>query len=193
MDRALVGLGSVKSNPVVEHIVANLFHTEPFVSQDGIDDPTQRNSPFFLRFRADDPQFASCCGGSDLSAKMPSNAPGIYFETPSGWKVCKWADKKRDAAFVVYVHRESQGRLELAMGGYSGRGTRLLARVLASRAEELWPPVYEGHGLRVGAFILEFVLEGHSSGERDSLLSDPIAQTKIHALDSSVIEGRIRA
>ncbi len=193
MDRALVGLGSVKSNPVVEHIVANLFHTEPFVSQDGIDDPTQRNSPFFLRFRADDPQFASCCGGTDLSAKMPSNAPGIYFETPSGWKVCKWADKKRDAAFVVYVHRESQGRLELAMGGYSGRGTRLLARVLASRAEELWPPVYEGHGLRVGAFILEFVLEGHSSGERDSLLSDPIAQTKIHALDSSVIEGRIRA
>jgi hypothetical protein len=191
MDRALVGLGSMKSNPVVEQIIANLFHCDPFVTQDGIADPKDRTCPLYLRYRADDPQFASCCGGTSLSEQMPSNDSGIYFETPKGWRVCKWGPK-RDAAFVVYVHRESQGRLEVALGGYSGRATRLLARTLASRAEEFWPPVYEGHGLRVGVFILEFHLQEQTPNDRDSLLVDPVAQTKIHALDGSVIEGRIR-
>ena len=35
--------------------------------------------------------------------------------------------------------------------GHSGRATRLLARLLARRGDEFWPPVYFDEGLQIGA------------------------------------------
>ena len=63
LDRALVCLGSVKSNPVVELVLAELFHCEPFVSQDEVNDPRERNCPIFMRLRDNDPHPASCSVG----------------------------------------------------------------------------------------------------------------------------------
>ena len=57
---------------------------------------------------------------------------------------------------MFYIHRESQGHMEMALGGFSGRATRLLARLLARRGEEFWPPVYEGQGIQIGAFVVKF-------------------------------------
>jgi hypothetical protein len=135
-DKALVCLGSNKSNPVVETLVASSFGCEPFVSQDTIASAGKRHCPIFLRYRDNDPQFPSCFGGLRLGKNQPSNKPGIYYEKPDGgWGCCEWSEGKHDAAFVIYFHRESQGRMEMVLGGFSGLATRLLARLLARRGQ----------------------------------------------------------
>src|SRR6185369_7188324 len=62
-DKALVCLGSNKSNPVVETMIASSFGAEPFVSEDTIPTAHKRHCPIFLRYRDNDPQFTSCFGG----------------------------------------------------------------------------------------------------------------------------------
>src|SRR5690606_9981019 len=126
---------------------ATSFGCEPFESQDGISDAAERKCPIFLRFRGHDPHFASCSGGLTVAENVKSEVPGIYYETKDGsWQVCPWDEPEQDAALVFYVHRESQGCLEMALAGFSGRSTRLLAKTLANRAQDFWPPVYRSHG-----------------------------------------------
>jgi hypothetical protein len=161
-DKALVCLGSNKSNPVVELVMSSAFGDEPFRSQDGTAVAAKRHCPIFIRYRDNDPQFPSCFGGLKLGRGQTSTKPGIYYEKSDGdWDVCEWDDKKHDAAFVFYIHRESQGRMEMALGGFSGRATRLLARLLARRGDEFWPPVYADEGLQIGAFVVKFTLPSH--------------------------------
>jgi hypothetical protein len=109
------------------------------------------------------------------------------------WQVAPWDATSQDAAFIFYIHRESQGRLEMVLGGYSGRATRLLARMLSRRGEEFWPPVYSGHGLQIGAYIVKFNLpSSQSAQERDLLRTDLYAGTEIIRLDPQVIERRMQ-
>jgi hypothetical protein len=193
-DKALVCLGSNKSNPVVELLFANAFSCEPYESQDGISSASKRSCPIFLRYRDHDPQPPSCCGGVRLSRNEPAPNVGIYYETADGsWQVAPWDATSQDAAFIFYIHRESQGRLEMVLGGYSGRATRLLARMLSRRGEEFWPPVYSGHGLQIGAYIVKFNLpSSQSAQERDLLRTDLYAGTEIIRLDPQVIERRMQ-
>jgi hypothetical protein len=192
-DKALVCLGSNKSNPMVELLLANAFGCEPFVSQDGVPAAAQRNCPIFLRYRESDPQPASCCGGLKLAARgQTTKEPGIWFETPGGqWDCAPWDATKSDAAFVFYIHRESQGHMEMALGGFSGRATRLLARLLARRGEEFWPPVYEGQGIQIGAFVVKWNLPGQASYD-DLLPGDSHVEGEIIRLGSEVIARRIQ-
>lgn len=191
-DKALVCLGSNKSNPVVELLFANAFSCEPFESQDGVSSASKRSCPIFLRYRDHDPQPPSCCGGVRLGRSEPAPSVGIYYETADGsWQVAPWDSSSQDAAFIFYIHRESQGRLEMVLGGYSGRATRLLARMLSRRGEEFWPPVYSGHGLQIGAYVVKFNLP-HSVQEKDLLRTDLYAGTEIVRLDPQVIERRMQ-
>jgi hypothetical protein len=190
-DKALVCLGSVKSNPVVELIMAASFGSEPYVSQDEIPTASERRCPIYFRFRQHDPHFGSCSGGLNLAKDTPTERPGIYYETKEGsWELCEWDEPEQDAALVFYVHRESQGCLEMALAGFSGRSTRLLAKTLATRAQDLWPPVYRSHGLQVGAFIVKYNLVHHNR-TRDMLRTDLVANTRIIPLDEEVIARRI--
>ncbi len=192
-DKALVCLGSNKSNPVVEILFANAFSCEPFESQDGVATASKRSCPIFLRYRDHDPQPPSCCGGVRLARGEAAPKVGIYYETADGsWEVAPWDQNSQDAAFVFYIHRESQGRLEMVLGGYSGRATRLLARMLSRRGEEFWPPVYSGHGLQIGAFVVKFNIPSHSAQEKDLLRTDLYAGTEIVRLDPQVIERRMQ-
>jgi hypothetical protein len=190
-DKALICLGSNKSNPVVELLVAEAFGGEPFVSQDSIAQAAKRTCPIFLRYRDNDPVFTSCFGGLKLARSQPSAKPGIYYEKPDGsWGCCDWEHGRHDAAFVIYVHRESQGRMEMALGGFSGRATRLLARLLARRGDEFWPPVYSDEGLQIGAYVVRFAL--HRQSAEDELIgADVHADDQIIALDHSVIARRM--
>jgi hypothetical protein len=191
-DKALVCLGSIKSNPVVELLFAEAFGAEPFKSQDDCASPKKRACPFFLRYRNDDPHPDSCAGGTRLSKSTPSEEPGLYYETANGtWAHCNWDAPEHDAALVFYVHRESQGRLEMALSGFSGRATRQLAKTLATRAEDFWPPVYEGHGMQIGAFIVQYTFPSPADQMQDLLRTDIIATTKIIPLDGEVIERRM--
>ncbi|ADB16988.1 hypothetical protein Psta_2318 [Pirellula staleyi DSM 6068] len=192
-DKALICLGSNKSNPLVEILLSTTFGCEPFATQDAVASPSKRSCPMFLRYRDNDPHFASCFGGLRLGKGHNTNVPGIYYETKDGnWDVVQWDANTQDAAFVFYIHRESQGRLEMALGGYSGRATRLLARMLARRGEEFWPPVYSGHGIQIGAFVVKFTLTGNAEQDRELLRTDLYAGTEVIRLDSEVIERRMQ-
>lgn len=191
-DKALVALGSIKSNPVVELMFAEAFGCEPFKTEDDVANPKKRACPFFLRFRNDDPHPDSCSGGLRLSKSTPSDEPGLYYETAKGdWAHCSWDAPEHDAALVFYVHRESQGRLEMALSGFSGRATRQLAKTLAARAEDFWPPVYEGHGMQIGAFIVQYTFSAQTDNIHDLLRTDIVASTKIIPIDGKVIERRM--
>lgn len=53
-DKALICLGSNKSNPLVEILLATTFGCEPFATQDAVASPNKRNCPMFLRYRDND-------------------------------------------------------------------------------------------------------------------------------------------
>jgi hypothetical protein len=80
----------------------------------------------------------------------------------------------------------------MALGGFSGRATRLLARLLARRGEEFWPPVYEGQGIQIGAFVVQFTYSGQPGEDRDLLRTDLHAEGKIIRLDSEAIARRMQ-
>lgn len=191
-DRGLIGLGSVKSNPVVEHIMATTFGCEPFKDQSGVAAGSDRNCPFMLRYREDDLKPESCMAGTQLSASETPSTPGIMYETQDGtWDVVQWNEKTEDAAMVFYIHREALGRLEMVVGGFSGRSTRMLARTLASRGEDFWPPVYSGHGVQVGAFVLQFSFAAPKQKQHDILLTEKPNNVKITPLHYDVIARRL--
>ena len=193
-DKALVCLGSTKSNPVGELMVASAFGSEPFRSQDDCQQASERDCPIYMRFREHDPHPDSCWGGVHLSREDESGQPGIYYETADGsWRCCPCDGNKYDAAFVIYQHRESQGWLEITLGGFSGRATRLLARTLASRAQDFWPPIYSGFGRDYGIFIVRYELPEESDRKLDLLSTDVDVIPQVIRLDHEVIQRRIEA
>ena len=190
-DKALVGVGSTKSNPVVELVLSYSFNCEPFVSQDGIEKAADRSLPFYIRYRDHDPHPASCVGGTNLSKDVKDEGPGIYYEDETGkWVCCKSDSPKEEVAFVYYVHRESQGRLEMVLGGFSGRATRLLARALATRAEDFWPPICQTQGIQVGGFIVQFTLPSNKK-EKDILRTALVASTQVTRIPEEAIQRRM--
>ena len=190
-DKAFVGIGSTKSNPTVEIILARAFNCDPFVSQDSVANASDRSLPFFLRYRDRDPHPDSCVGGLKISDASTETTPGIYFEQADGSWAQFTADKpNEEVAFVFFIHRESQGRLEMVLGGFSGRATRLLARSLATRAEDFWPPQYEMQGIQIGAFIVQFEVPA-SKKETDILRVDLVATTKVTPIPVEAIQRRL--
>lgn len=191
-DKALISLGSIRSNPVIELGLASAFNTEPFISQDEVEDPSQRAIPIYLRHREKNAQFpGSCCGGDQLSKSYAPETPGFYYEKEDGsWGCCKWDETTYEPAYLIYVYHESQGRLEMMLGGYSGRGTRLLAKTLSSRPEEFWPPVYTGNGTQIGAYVIQYELKKQKKA-RSVLVADYSATTKIIPIDPKAIQRRL--
>ena len=147
--------------------------------------------PSFLRYRDRDPHPNSCVGGLRLSASSHETSPGIYFEDANGKWVQYTADKpNEEVGFVFFIHRESQGRLEMVLGGFSGRATRLLARSLSMRAEDFWPPQYQSQGIQIGAFIVQFEMPG-SKKEEDVLRVDLVATSTVTPIPVEAIERRL--
>ena len=82
-DKALVGIGSTKSNPVVEIILARSFNCNAFESQDDVENATDRSLPFFLRYRDNDPHPASCMAGLKLSKNDAKLKDCLLYTSPS--------------------------------------------------------------------------------------------------------------
>jgi hypothetical protein len=190
-DKSLIGIGSTKSNPVVEIMMSKAFNCPAFESQDEVEAPTDRSVPFFLRYRDDDPHPASCVGGLKLCKTDKNLEPGLYYEGADGqWVCCSAKGAREEVAFMYYVHRESQGRLEMMLGGFSGRATRLLARALATRAEDFWPPVYSSQGIQIGGFIIKFTIPSGKRGA-DVLRTDLVATTEVQEIPAEAIARRL--
>ncbi len=190
-DKALVGIGSTKSNPVVEIILSKSFNCNAFESQDSVESPAERSLPFFLRYRDNDPHPPSCMAGLSLSKNDKQTKEGLYYEDANGnWIRCGSGKSREEVAFVFYLHRESQGRLEMCMGGFSGKATRLLARAMATRAEDFWPPVYASQGMQIGAFIVEFTMPAGKK-ETDILRTDLVASVEVTRIPEEAIVRRL--
>jgi hypothetical protein len=187
-DKALICLGSVKSNPVVEMILADTFGAEPFKSEDDIESAKERRVPFYLRYRERDPHPPCTSAGLKLSNSDPSEEAGIYYEKADG----TWAFAGgQDTALVFYIYRESLGRLEMILSGFSGRATRLLARTLANRGEEFWPPVYQANYLQVGAYIVQYRPAEDVDELQDILRTDLIGSPIVTPLPAEAIARRL--
>jgi len=191
-DKALVCLGTTKSNPVSEYVLSSAFNLTPFESQDEVAEPGHRGCPIYVRYRATDPHPKSSWGGLSLSRWEATEVPGIYYEQANGkWRCLPCDTKGHDAAFVFYAYRESQGWLEMALGGFSGLATRLLARTLMTRAEEFWPAEDVGAGLRIGAFVVRYTFAPGEEQMLDLLRTDLVANTEITKLDPAVLLRRL--
>jgi hypothetical protein len=188
-DRGMVCIGSVKSNPVVELIFADAFGCTPFVTEDDVDDVSARSCPFFLRYRDSDPKPGGASAGVRLSKNEDAPEPGFYYEKDDGtWAYAGGIDK--DTALVFYLFREALGRLDMVLSGFSGRATRLLAKTLAIRGEEFWPPVYEQDGLQIGAYLVQYA-NTETQPSRDDLLYNPGGAADIMPLSRAAIAKRM--
>ena len=76
------------------------------------------------------------------------------------------------------------------MGGFSGRATRLLARTLSTRSEDFWPPQYEGQGLQIGAYVIQFTWTD-SDKPVDILRTDLLANTRVIPISTEAIARRV--
>lgn len=193
-DRGLICLGSVKSNGVSEAVIAEAFHAVPFVSQDGVRRLADRSCPFFLRYRDDDVQPPSCHGGLQLARSKESVQPGVYFETSNGWTCCP-SSMNEDVALVFYVYHALLGRLEMVMGGFSGRATHCLASGLSGIMGKLWPPSYETNELKVGAFIVRFKFKEASAQAKraaDTAWIYHASSTEVIPLEKKVLERKLK-
>lgn len=187
-DKALICLGSVKSNPVVEKVIADTFSATPFETQDNVEKASERRCPFFLRYRDNDPHIPCASAGMRLSKTEEAKEPGIYYEKADGnWEYAGG----QDAALVFYIYRESLGRLEMILSGFSGRATRLLARTLANRGEEFWPPMYQENYLQIGGFIVQYQAATEASDPNDILRTDEIGNPTIFPLPVEAIAKRV--
>ncbi len=188
-DRGMVCIGSVKSNPVVELMFADAFGCTPFVTEDDVDDVSARSCPFFLRYRENDPQPGGASAGVRLSKNEDAPEPGFYYEKDDGtWAYAGGNDK--DTALVFYLFREALGRLDMVLSGFSGRATRLLAKTLAIRGEEFWPPVYEQDGVQIGAYLVQYD-NTDTKPSRDDLLYNPGGAAEIMPLSREAIAKRM--
>jgi hypothetical protein len=95
---------------------------------------------------------------------------------------------------VVYVNYAAESRVEVILGGFSGRATFCLAHALPQLVGRLWPPNYQSDDLQVGALIVRFKFGdpgGKSQGGHDpSWIYDP-TETKVIRLDEEVLKGRL--
>jgi len=192
-DRGLICLGSVKSNVAIEAVIAEAFGAEPFASQDGVKRLKDRSCPFFLRYRDDDAQPPSCHGGLELARSKPSVQPGIYYETANGWTCCP-SSTEEDAALVFYVYHVPLARLEMVMGGFSGRATHCLASSLRGITGKLWPPTYDTSELQVGAFVIRFKFANSAAQPDDDSDTEwmyrPL-KTEVVALEEKVLKQKL--
>lgn len=189
-DKAMICLGSVKSNPVVELMIADTFRCTPFETQDNVEKASDRRCPFFLRYRDHDPHIPSVSAGTQLSKTEKADKPGIYYEQADGtWGYAGG----QDTALVFYIYRESLGRLEMVLSGFSGRATRLLARSLSNRSEEFWPPVYQENYLQVGAYIVQYQVASEETQPHDILRTDVIGNPTITQIPMEAIARRLES
>lgn len=155
---ATICVGSIKSNPACDPFVARAFRkAAPFVSEDSVRTADERSVPFLMLYRADDPHPPSCWGGRVVAADDSRNTPGIYFaREPGRWDFLP-SNEETDTALVFYCFYKTKQNVEMVWGGYTGRATRCLAKILSDgQADCFWPPAIDDERQSVGAFVVQF-------------------------------------
>ncbi len=188
-DRALVCVGSMKSNVLMERVVAETFQAASFQSEDGRKSPSERSCPFFFRYRQNDPKPPSCCGGEELARGMKSDEPGIYYaQTPDRWSLIP-ANDVNDAALVMYTYQPNRRVVEMVLAGFSSTATLCLGDVLRKNPDALWPPNVRRGDVELGVFLVHFVLPkqpAEATGSDVLYIPTPL-KTDVIPLEESVL------
>lgn len=163
---AAVLIGSQRVNYLTEHFVADLFGCEPFP------EPANRsNVPFFLIYRSYDRVVSSCFGGAELPGGQGTPVPGVYYRDEKGkWACCPWVLNERDGGIVIVVYDPRNQDIELALLGFSGRGTTAIGTQLVHNAHQFWPPYADHRGRSVGVYICEMTFVQTGQAGRDETL-----------------------
>ena len=190
--KALVCLGSMKSNPLIEHVLSGyLKKGKPFSSEDGVESPKQRSSPIYFLYREKDPTAPSAWGGRRLSSEIEGEGPGIHYEDKFGeWQYCPCNDDE-DAALVFYRVCNSTNESELILGGFSSYASHALAWLL--RKDQLyrqWEPVYSHQGVQIGAYVIRFTKADNDTSYAPDFT--PPKHFEVIALDKDVVRRRFR-
>jgi hypothetical protein len=188
---ALIALGSIKANPIVELMLANAFGAIPFVNQDNVAKPRNRDCPIMFRYRDDDPQPPACCGGVKLAAKTKAPLFGMYCETDNGeWDGYGWDLPSQDVGFLLYAYWPNNVHVEVACGGFSARATICLAKKLDNITADLGAPQYISQSLHVGLYLIQFTFDPKDKNftkDRD----DRDFNFRVIRLDKEVIRSRL--
>lgn len=193
-DKAVVSLGSIKSNPLTDPLIARGFkRAKAFGSQDAVSDPGERSVPFLMVYREDDPHPPSCWGGVRLHAADRKRKPGMYYESEAGqWELAPWS-LLEDVALVYYRFLKGPQNLEMVLGGFSGRSTRCLAEMLRTgAAADFWPPVVDTNRVSMGAFIIKFTFRRRRKNEGITVRShDRRIKTEVITISKESLESRM--
>jgi hypothetical protein len=155
---ATVCVGSIKSNATSDLHISRAFRkAKPFVSEDTVRTADQRSVPFLMLYREHDPHPPSCWGGCVVAGDDARTSPGIYFaRKPGEWDFLA-SGEEVDTALVFYCFYKARQNVEMVWGGYTGRATRYLAKILSDgQADCFWPPAIDNERISVGAFVVNF-------------------------------------
>jgi DNA-binding Xre family transcriptional regulator len=190
--RALVCIGSVKSLPVSECVLAELFGTEPFIPRDKGRRLHNRSIPVFFRYRENDPTIPSALGGREFRLPAADGRAGIAYEVDEKhWQFCPISETE-DAALIFYVNRPPEETVELVLAGFSGRATGAIAMGLSDLVSQFWPPSFIQPHLMVGAFIVRYEFAPPSSRqlEQHPILVEP-SNVEVIPLSGDVLARRL--
>ncbi len=188
-DRALVCVGSMKSNVLMERVVAETFRAASFASEDGKKTPGERSCPFFFRYRQNDPKPPSCCGGEELARNAKSEEPGIYYaQAPDRWALIP-SNETNDAALIMYTYQPNRRIVEMVLAGFSSTATLCLGDVLRKNPDALWPPKFCRGDVEIGVFLVHFVLPQRQAEDlRSDVLYIPTpVKTEVIPLEEQVL------
>jgi hypothetical protein len=190
--RALVCIGSVKSLPLSECVLANLFGVKPFKPRDKDRRPQARPIPVFFRYRENDVAPPSAFGGRHFPLPEAFRQAGIAYELDDKrWDFCPISETQ-DAAMVFYVNHPAKETVELVLAGFSGRATGAIATGLSELVGQLWPPTYRQPNLQVGAFIVRYEFPPPSTRhtEQHPILVEP-TNVKVVPLSGDVLTRKL--
>ncbi len=189
--RAVVCIGSMKSLPLCECVVADAFNVQPFVHAKNVQQPGDRRIPIFFQYRQDDPHPPSAFGGRDFSSAATNQQAGIAYEVDDQhWEFCPITETE-DAALVFYVCRPPEETVEVVLAGFSGRATGCIALALPDLANQLWPPLYRQSNLMVGAFIIRYEFPPRPAGPHPMLVNP--TKVQVIPLSEDVLKRRLGA
>ncbi len=193
-DKAIVCLGSIKSNPVCDLAIARGFrHAKEFQSEDGVASGQQRSCPFVMIYRNDDPHPPSCWGGRRLCKSDRHPQPGISYErAPGDWHHVA-ATESEDVALVYYRYLKGPQNLEMVLAGYTGRSTRCVAEMLRTGAAgDFWPPAVDTTQVAMGAFVVKFGYRRRRKSEGINVRSHDLwTDTEVITLSKECLESRL--
>ena len=158
-------IGSQRVNHLAELLVADLFGCVPFHAL-----KRKGQVPFYTIYRDWDRPVPSCFGGREtLPGSRKHVPPGIYYlDENDNWVDCSWKDNEQDAGIVITHYEPGTQALEMAIFGFSGRGTACLGAELIKNPDAFWPPYAstKDENRKIGVYLCKFQLDSRATNDQ---------------------------